>query len=125
MKWQRGDRGQAGVQFAGMFPIALIVVLLCAKVFIAITAVEHVNNAARTGAREASKHHNPALCSTEALGALPSWLKDKSDDGVGATATPGGDPVGVISCHVQAKIPVIWRGVPFNFTVDRTVYMPG
>lgn len=95
------------------------------KVFITMTAVEQVNNAARTGAREASKNHDPSRCQTDALAALPNWLKDTSDDGVGATATPGGNPVGVISCRVQAKMPVIWQGVPFNFTVDRTVYMPG
>ena len=125
MSHRRDDRGQASIQFAGMFPVVLVVVLLCAKVYIAMTAIEQVDNAARTGAREASKNHNPELCRNEAMTALPGWLKDTKDDGVGATAPPGGNPVGVISCRVQAKMPVLWQGVPFNFTVDRTVYMPG
>lgn len=128
MTRRRDDRGQAGVQFAGMFPVLLIVVLVCFKIYFAMTAVEQVDNAARTGAREASLNHNPALCHTEAIAALPESLKDTKDDGVGATAepTPDGDnPVGVISCHVRAKLPVLWKAVPFDFTVDRTVYMPG
>lgn len=125
MTRRRDDRGQAGVQFAGMFPVLLIIVLVCVKIYFAMTAVELVDNAARTGAREASKHHDPALCQTEALAALPDSLKDTKDDGVGATATGAGDPVGAISCHVRAKLPVLWKAVPFDFTVDRTVYMPG
>lgn len=125
MKRRHDDHGQASIQFIGVFPIVLVIALLCMKVFITMTAVEDVDNAARTGAREASKNHNPVLCESEALSALPGWLKDKTDDGVGATATGSGDPVGAIACRVQAKIPVIWQGVPFNFTVDRTVYMPG
>lgn len=125
MTRRRDDHGQAGVQFAGMFPVLLIIVLLCVKIYFAMTAVEQVDNAARTGAREASKHHDPALCQTEAIAALPDSLKDTKDDGVGATATGSGDPVGPISCHVRAKLPVLWKAVPFDFTVDRTVYMPG
>lgn len=125
MRSTGGDRGQASIQFAGAFPIVLVVILLCAKIYIAMVTVEQVNNAARTGARVASKNHDPSRCPTEALAALPDWIKNGSDDGVGATATPAGSGVGVISCRVQAKLPVIWQGVPLNFTVDRTVYMPG
>lgn len=126
MKRERGDRGQAAVQFAGFFPVALIVILLCAKIYITLTAVEQVDNAARTGAREASLNHNTSLCPTEAISALPGWLRDPEQEaGARATATVSGSNIGMISCRVQAKIPIIWSAVPFDFTVDRTVHMPG
>lgn len=123
----RDDTGQASLQFAGVFPILLFVSLLCFKVYATVVAVERVENAARTGAREASIAHSPGLCQTKAMAALPSWLTERQkgeDGGPRATATGWGG-LNVVSCRVRAKIPVLWPAVPLDFTVDRTVHMPG
>lgn len=120
------DAGQAAVQFAGVFPILLLVCLLCFKIYASIVTVERVDNAARTGAREASKVHNAAVCSTKAMAALPSWLTEPQGDDPGPRASANGaGGLDGVSCHVRAKIPVLWQAVPLNFTVDRTVHMPG
>jgi hypothetical protein len=29
-----------------------------------------------------------------------------------------------VYCHVRAKVPLLWKGVPLDFTVNRTVTMP-
>ncbi|TDD69425.1 TadE/TadG family type IV pilus assembly protein, partial [Actinomadura rubrisoli] len=111
------DRGSAAVEFAGLLPVALAVVLICFEVFMAFTAVERVENAARTGAREAAKAHDPAQCAAKAGAAMPGWLNDRSVEGAG-TGQDG------VSCTVRAKVPVLWPGVPLDFTVTRTVTMP-
>lgn len=133
MRRRRGDKGQAGIQYIGMLPILLIVVLLCFKIYLTMDAFEHVEDAARTGAREASINHDLGACQSSALNALPSWLKQPEPDdkyltngsGTRAWAIGSGSPIGTISCRVQARIPVLWQAVPFDFTVDRTVRMPG
>jgi len=133
MRRDTGDKGQATVQFVGIIPFVLLAILLCFKIYITITTVEQVENAARTGAREASINHNLADCPSEAMAALPAWLKQSTgaddrledDPNARARATAGGSAIGVITCRVEAKVPVLWQGVPLNFTVDRTVQMPG
>lgn len=129
----RGERGQAAVQYAAVLPITLIAILLCYKVYVTVSTVERVNNAALTGARAASKTHNLATCSSAAKDTLPSWLTepinadDHFDDGSGnrVRVTAGGNPIYVVSCRVQAKIPMLTSSIPLDFTVDRTVQMPG
>lgn len=127
------DDGQASVQFVGILPFVLFAILLCFKIFATITTVERVDNAARTGAREASINHDLSACPREAVASLPTWLTEKENPNdhlpdnpryrVGASAT--GSEIGEISCRVVARVPVIARGVPLNITVDRTVSMPG
>jgi len=132
MRRRRDDSGQAAVQFAGMLPIVLLAILLCFKIYVTITTVEQVDNAARTGAREASKAHEPGICPGEAIKALPGWLTEATPgqkvpgDSIGrVNATVSGDSISGISCRVQAKVPVLWPAIPLDFTVDRTVHMPG
>lgn len=133
MRSRRNDSGQAAVQFAGMMPIVLLAVLLCFKVYVAINAIEEVDNAARTGAREASLNHDPSVCPTEAMKALPEWLTKmanpqdhlKGDRNARVSITPGGGDLRGVSCRVEAKVPVLWPAIPLNFTVVRTVHMPG
>jgi hypothetical protein len=48
---------------------------------------------------------------------MPDWLNDKQ-----VTARQDGD--GDVVCSVHAKVPLLWPGVPFELTVDRTVTMP-
>jgi hypothetical protein len=47
---------------------------------------------------------------------MPGWLNNRVADG-----GPSGDG---LYCHVRAKVPLLWPGVPLDFTVDRTVRMP-
>ncbi|QKW34162.1 pilus assembly protein [Actinomadura sp. NAK00032] len=111
------DRGTASVEFAALLPIVLGVVLVCFGALTASTTVERVENAARTGAREAAMRQDPAACVPAAAAALPAWLNDRTVRGGEA----GGDGV---SCTVRAKVPLLWRGVPLDFTVTRTATMP-
>jgi Flp pilus assembly protein TadG len=113
---RQGERGDVMVEFAAMFPIALLIILVCFEALMASTTVERVENAARTGARLASQQQNIGTCRGAALGSMPDWLNDKSANG---GASDNG-----LYCHVRSKVPLLWPGVPLDFTVDRTVYMP-
>lgn len=116
------DRGTALVEFAGAFPVAAAIILLCFEWMTASTAVERVDNAARTGARAAAQNQSVASCRPAAERALPTWLNGSVIDG---TATPpDGSKVPGVVCRVRAKIPVLWPGLPLDFTVDRAVSMP-
>jgi Flp pilus assembly protein TadG len=112
-----GDRGSVTVEFSAVFPVALVIILLSFEALMAATTVERVENAARTGARTASQQQEVSACRGAALDAMPGWLNDKT---VAGTAS-GGDGV---SCTVQAKVPLLWPGIPLDFSVVRTVTMP-
>ncbi|MFC0037864.1 TadE/TadG family type IV pilus assembly protein [Actinomadura rayongensis] len=114
------DRGAAAVEFAAVFPLALVVILIAFQAYLASTTVERVENAARTGAREASKAMDPGRCEGSATSSMPHWLNDYAVSGA-ATTHDGTDAV---SCTVRAKIPLLWKGVPLDFGVTRTVTMP-
>lgn len=115
------DRGVSVVEFTGILAPALVVILVAFQAYISSTTVERVQNAARTGAREASQRYNPGACPFYAENAMPKrWLKEYSING-GATSVGGDDSV---YCTVRAKLPLLFEGVPVDFTVTRTVTMP-
>ncbi|MFB4300705.1 TadE/TadG family type IV pilus assembly protein [Actinomadura sp. NTSP31] len=111
------DRGTASVEFATLLPIVLAVVLVCFEALMASVTVERVENAARTGARVAAMSQDASACVPAAGAALPGWLNDRTLRGADA----GDDGV---SCTVRARVPLLWRGVPLDYTVTRTVTMP-
>jgi Flp pilus assembly protein TadG len=111
------DHGGAAIEFSAVLPSALIIIFLAFQALMASTTVERVENAARTGARAASQAHDAGVCGSAATGAMPSWLNDRSVD----SGSSGNDGV---YCHVRAKVPLVWPGVPLDFTVNRTVHMP-
>ncbi|MES9543186.1 MULTISPECIES: TadE/TadG family type IV pilus assembly protein [unclassified Actinomadura] len=117
---RRVDRGAAAVEFAAVLPLALMIIFLAFQAYMASTTVERVENAARTGAREASKRMDAGSCEKWAQDAMPYWLNDYSISG-GPTTVNDGDAV---SCRVKAQVPVIWKGIPLDFGVTRTVTMP-
>ncbi|WP_018655768.1 TadE/TadG family type IV pilus assembly protein [Actinomadura flavalba] len=120
MRGVREDRGAAAIEFAAILPTALLVILVCYQAYVASTTVERVENAARSGARVASQRYDPALCRPYAERALPKeWLTAYRVEG-GAT-TVGGDAA--VSCRVEAKLPLLFKGLPVDFTVRRTVTM--
>lgn len=110
------DRGVSAVEYAATFPLVVCTILLAFEALMAAVTVERVENAARTGARTAGQDQRAAACRTAALEAMPGWLNDKTVSG-----GPAGDGV---FCRVRAHVPVLWPGVPLDFTVDRTVTMP-
>ncbi|POM25062.1 TadE-like protein [Actinomadura rubteroloni] len=120
MRRIRDDAGAVATEFAGVFPIALVMILVAFQAYMASTTVERVENAARTGAREASKEMNPGRCAEFARAALPDWLNEHA---VSAAATTAGG-TDAVSCTVRAQVPLLWKGVPLDFGVTRTVTMP-
>lgn len=112
----RRDRGAAAVEYAAMFPLATLLILFLFEALMTSLSVERVENAVRTGARTASQAHTVAACVPAAHAAMPGWLNDQV---VTAAADGGG-----VACSVQATVPLLWPGVPFEFTVERTVTMP-
>jgi hypothetical protein len=116
MRRPTGDQGVAIIEFAAVLPIAIIMIFIGFKAWTISTTVERVENAARTGARVAGQEQNPAACPAAARAALPTWLDDSRVDG-------GPSTLGV-SCHVKAKAPLLWKGIPWDVTIDRTVTMP-
>jgi Flp pilus assembly protein TadG len=116
----RDDRGSVATEFAGIVPLAFVVILLSFQAYVSSTTVERVENIARTGAREAGQRYDPEQCRRHALDAKPAWINDYEIEG-GATRVAGEDAV---YCRVEAKLPLLWRGVPLDYTVTRTVTMP-
>lgn len=117
---RRGDAGAVALEFAGSVPIAFLVIFLSFQAYISFTTVSRVENIARTGAREASQRYEPGLCAEYANGVRPAWLNDYKIEG-GTTTVDGTDAV---YCHVEAKLPLLFKGVPLDYTVKRTVTMP-
>ncbi|MBB6399785.1 Flp pilus assembly protein TadG [Actinomadura coerulea] len=118
--FRRRDAGAAAVEFAGVLPVALLVVFVAFQAYISFTTVSRVENIARTGAREAAQHYDPSRCVEYANRVRPYWLNDYKIDG-GRTEVAGADAV---YCHVEARLPVLFKGVPLDYTVNRTVTMP-
>jgi hypothetical protein len=120
MKRSKGapDGGSVIVEFGAILPLVIFIIMVCFQALIVGTTVERVENAARTGAREASKAQTMGACVPAARGAMPDWV----DGAPVITAAPSGD--NGVACRVRAKIPLIWPGIELNFSVDRTVHMP-
>ncbi|MEU5880318.1 TadE family protein [Spirillospora sp. NPDC047279] len=114
------DRGASAIELAAILPTAIFVILVAYQAYVSSTTVERVENAARTGAREASQRYDPSLCRTYAQGSMPTWLKEYWIEG-GAAKVDGDDGV---FCRVRAELPLLWKGVPLDYTVTRTVTMP-
>jgi hypothetical protein len=47
---------------------------------------------------------------------MPGWLNDKK---VYASTEDGG-----VVCRVHARVPILAKGIPLDFAMDRTVKMP-
>ncbi|TDD79592.1 pilus assembly protein [Actinomadura darangshiensis] len=111
-----GDRGGVSLEFAGVLPSVLTVIFFCLEFLLVGITVERVENAARTGARVAAQRQEAGACETAAMQAMPGWLNEKK---VTSATRDGG-----VVCRVRAKVPVLIKGVPLDFTMTRTVEMP-
>jgi Flp pilus assembly protein TadG len=117
---RRRDSGAVALEYAATIPLAFFVIFLSFQAYISFTTVSRVENIARTGAREASQDYEPAACVRYANSVRPTWLNDYKIEG-GKTEVADGDAV---YCHVEAKLPLLWKGIPLDYTVNRTVTMP-
>jgi Flp pilus assembly protein TadG len=110
------DQGYAPVEFLSMLPLVLLMMGLALELIASFLAIERVENAARTGARVASMSDSEAGRQA-AEEALPGWLNDQS-----IQVGPIGQ--GTVECTIRAKVPLLWKGIPFDVTVVRRVEMP-
>jgi TadE-like protein len=111
-----GDRGSASMEFAAILPTAMFLILFSFEAIMAAATIERVENAARTGARSAGQRGDPQGCPAAATEALPGWLNEHTVYG-----QAHGDGV---RCRVRAKVPLLFPGIPLDFTIDRAVTMP-
>lgn len=116
------DQGVVLVEYAAAFPVVAAIILLCFEWMTVSTTVERVDNAARTGARTAAQDQDVRSCPLAAERALPGWLNGSAVDGT--PTPPDGSGTPGVTCRVRAKVPVLFPGVPLDFTVDRAVSMP-
>ncbi|MEO5876367.1 MAG: TadE family protein [Streptosporangiaceae bacterium] len=112
----KDDEGVALVEYAAFLPVVLFLILFLFEALMSSMTVERVENAVRTGAREAGQKYDANACHAAAMNAMPGWLNDKR-----VTAQ---DKDGDVVCSVHATVPLLWPGIPFELTVDRTVTMP-
>lgn len=110
------DGGSVSLEFAGILPSVLLVIFFCLEFLLVGLTVERVENAARTGARVAAQRQDAGACRSAAMQAMPGWLNEQK---VYASTEDGG-----VVCRVHARVPVLVKGVPLDFAIDRTVKMP-
>jgi hypothetical protein len=96
---RESERGQASVEFLGVLPAALLLVLAAWQLALAGQTSWLAANAARVGARAQAVGHDPDLA---ARSALPSYLRDRMQ----VTSGDGGRVL------VRVRLPLLlkrWR----------------
>lgn len=109
------DRGTAAVEYMSTVGIFLVVLVCCLEAYVSFSTVEKVEDAARTGARVGSMV-DADEGKKQAEAALPGWLNDHK-----VTVNRVGDSE---VAEIEAKIPLLAKGVPFEFSIKRRVEMP-
>lgn len=110
------DRGGPLLEFAVVFPILLVVVVVSLEAFFAFVAVERLESAARAGARVAGTQQLEGAEST-ARQALPAWLED-------ATVTSGTNDSDGFYVEVSHSLPIVFSSAGFDLSLTRRVDMP-
>ncbi|MEW2352515.1 TadE family protein [Spirillospora sp. NPDC029432] len=109
------DRGAAATEYMGMLALFLFVVGVCFEVYVSFSTVEKIEDAARTGARVGSMR-SVDEGQRAAQEVMPEWLNHHT-----VKVSRDGDRV---ECEVWAKVPLLFKGVPFDADVRRRVEMP-
>nr|WP_152436849.1 TadE/TadG family type IV pilus assembly protein [Nocardiopsis xinjiangensis] len=104
------------LEFAVVFPILLVVVVVALEAFFAFVAVERLESAARAGARVAGTQQLEGAEST-ARGALPVWLEE-------ATVTSGTNETEGFYVEVSHPLPIVFSSAGFDLSLTRRVDMP-
>lgn len=126
---RRGDGGQTLIEFVGLIPTFIALVLAAFVTFLAILSLERIEHAARTGARVAGQTGDMGRCETEARKELPEWIQDRNSpppDGPRIRAERFSEDwnEGRVACEVTARVPMLWAGVGLDYTITRRVEMP-
>lgn len=116
------DRGGPLLEFAAVFPILLITVVVALEAFFAFVAAERLESAARAGARVAGSQHVESFyqltgAASTAHQALPSWLDE-------ARVSTGVNDSGGFYVEVSHPLPIVFSSVGFDLTLTRRVDMP-
>ncbi|XVQ12641.1 TadE/TadG family type IV pilus assembly protein [Spirillospora sp. CA-255316] len=109
------DRGSAATEYLSMIGLFLFVLMVCFEAYAGFSAVEKVEDAARTGARVGSMR-SVAAGQSAAEAVMPAWLNDHS-----VRVYRDGDTV---ICEIDATVPVLAKGVPVDFSITRKVQIP-
>ena len=104
------------LEFAIVFPILLVVVVVALEAFFAFVAVERLESAARAGARVAGTQQLEGAEST-AHQALPAWLEE-------ATVTSGTNETEGFYVEVSHPLPIVFSSAGFDLSLTRRVDMP-
>jgi Flp pilus assembly protein TadG len=110
------DRGGPLLEFAAIFPILLITVVVAIEAFLAFVAAERLESAARAGARVAGTQELSGA-EAEARAALPTWLDD-------ATVTAAANDSDGFYVEVSHPLPIVFSASGFDLTLTRRVDMP-
>lgn len=104
-QWARDSRGQSAVELAGVIPVVLMMMMLILQLFLAMTAVSDVRDAARDGARARAAGQSAHAA---ALDSLPGWIEGRhvSACGKGCVRVDGRIPLGIPGVITVTRVPV-------------------
>lgn len=119
----RADRGVASVEVIGIVPYMVIAALAVWQLLLSAATVTAAENAARTGSRTASRGGD---ATTEAIAALPQWLRDDAEAERGdAPGCADDEPDSGTRVVVCIKVPIVMPGVSVDaLTVRRDAWLP-
>jgi hypothetical protein len=109
------DRGSAATEYLAMIGMFLFVLIACIEAYVAFSVIEKVDDAARTGARVASMSGVQEGRSA-AERTMPGWVVQPRIE-----VSQDGDRV---RCKIFARVPLLFKGVPFDVAITRQVEMP-
>jgi len=108
-----GDRGQSAIEFLGVLPFLLLLIVAALQLFYTMYTVNATDTAVRAAARAESLSGSPQQAANDAL---PSFLRSSLQP----VNYPAPETV-----TVSVKIPVLFPGLSFPvFHVDRSASMP-
>ncbi|TGA92662.1 pilus assembly protein [Streptomyces palmae] len=113
---ERGDRGQVTVEFLGVIPLILVVLIVVWQCVLAGYTYSLAGNAADEGARAgaAAETGGAAACADAAREDLPSAWQD-------SVSTECREEGGLFKATVRVKVPVLFPGAAdFPWTVTGT-----
>lgn len=108
-----GDRGQSAIEFLGVLPFLLLLIVAALQLFYTLYTVNATDTAARAAARAESLGGSPQQAAADAL---PSFLRGS----LRSVNYPARETV-----TVSVEVPVLFPGLSLPaFHVDRSASMP-
>lgn len=113
---RRTDRGSQFVEFAIYLPAFMMFVVVCFEAFMGFSALERMENAAKTSA-DAATRYGPDHGQDVAMEVLPGWLSDQAE--VNISSVEHG-----YATQITVNFPLMYENTGLDFPVSRTVEMP-